>query len=219
MSRPNIITTNNRRARINNSIEVPVPTDISTTNTGTLSSFKYRDVGLILDVTPTVSVESGLVVMDTQLTTGSVLGSDPVRVGDTEFNRFTKREIRTNIGVKGAETVVIGGVISEDKSTIDKKVPFLGSVPVMGALFRNSRDVRTKSELITFITPYIIEKPADMYEVTKKQRDRIKAFELLESESIKNHLESVMKPEEPPKAETNKEKKRAEKQKTGRKKP
>ncbi len=198
MSRPNIITTNNRRAHLSNVFEVPVPTNISTTNTGTLSSFRYRDVGLILDVTPTVSVESGLVVMDTQLTTGSVLGSDPVRVGDTEFNRFTKREIRTNIGVKGGETVVIGGVISEDKSTVKKKVPFLGSIPVMGALFRNTREVRTKSELITFITPYIIEKPENMYEVTRMQRDRIKAFELLESDSIKNHLESVMMPKEVP---------------------
>lgn len=183
LSRPNLITANNRHAQINNSIETAIPGRISETQTGTLSEIQYRDVGLILDVTPSVSASNDAVVLSILLNTGNILEDSTVQIGDVEVPQFSKRLVQTNVRVVDGQTFVLAGVITEREAGLDERVPFLGHIPILGRFFTNTRDLYDKSELITFITPYVFEEPEQLEEITRRQEERVRVFEQLRLQS------------------------------------
>ena len=73
---------------------------------------------------------------------------------------ISKREVKTTITVPDRKTVVISGLIREDTTKIQSKVPFLGDIPLLGWLFRSSSDVRKRTNLLIFVTPRIVTDPA-----------------------------------------------------------
>jgi len=160
LSTPNLLTTDNTEASILVGEQVPFKTGsysgttggTTGTNTGFSSPFttiNREDVGIKLQVTPHIN-EGDSVVLDIEQEISSV-------VRNTEDGPVTsKREVKTQILSADGQTVVLGGLIKDDVLTSNSRVPVLGSVPVLGHLFRSQTSKKVKTNLLIFIRPTII---------------------------------------------------------------
>ena len=149
LSRPNVTTIQGREAIINVGQSIPVPTE-STTNSTTTTSFDYRDVGIILRYTPRVNFDGTITAtIHTEVST-------PEYVEEMNVYRFNTRSADTNVTVRDGEPMIIGGLIGAEESKSIKKIPILGDLPILGALFRNHSSSKTESELIIFLTAHVL---------------------------------------------------------------
>ena len=87
----------------------------------------------------------------------SLLGSSPVYAPNINI-----RSANTVVVTPNGQTVVIGGLISNTKSSADSKVPFLGDIPLLGQLFKASSKAESKTELLMFLTPHVVQAPAQL---------------------------------------------------------
>lgn len=117
LARPNITTIQGKEAVINIGSEVPVPT-VSTTNSTTTTSIKYREAGIILKCTPRVN-EDGIITVKVHTEVSS-----PMYVEDMKAYRFQKRSADTIVRLKDGQTMVIGGLIGSDEAKQMSKIPF-----------------------------------------------------------------------------------------------
>ena len=163
LSTPNIMVLDNEDAKIQVGQEVPVQSGTTISTGITTFNVTREDVGIILDITPQISENENVRLKIKQEIT-NVINKDP-NLGPT----LDKKSVETAVLAKNKQTIVIGGLI-DDKATIEtKKVPLLGDIPVLGSLFRNRSTDKTKSNLIVFITPYIIRERADYLAILKKK--------------------------------------------------
>ncbi|HEY4730663.1 MAG TPA: type II secretion system secretin GspD, partial [Myxococcales bacterium] len=122
-----------------------------------------QNVELRLRIKPQIN-ESDYVRLDVDEQTEEIASNDPV-LGPTT----AKRSAKTTVVAKDQETVVIGGLIQERTIRGVKKVPVLGSLPVLGWLFRNETSKKTKTNLLLFLTPYIIRDQADYRRIFERK--------------------------------------------------
>ena len=149
LSRPNITTIQGREAIINVGGEVPIPTQ-STTNSTTTTSFTYRDAGIILRCTPTINEDGSIrVIVNIEVST-------PQYVAAMGAYSFNKRAATTTVTLQDGEPMVIGGLIGKEEENSISKIPFLGDLPILGALFRNRHKSKSESELVIFLTAQVI---------------------------------------------------------------
>lgn len=149
LSRPNVTTIQGREAVINVGSSVPVPTT-STTNSTVTTSIEYRDAGIILKYTPRINADGTITAtIHTEVST-------PQYVADLKAYRFNTRSADTTVTVRDGEPMVIGGLIGAEESKSVSKIPFLGDLPILGALFRNHRNNKSESELIIFLTAHVL---------------------------------------------------------------
>jgi general secretion pathway protein D len=166
LANPRIRVRNRDKAKIHVGDKVPVITTTVAANVGISESVAYLDVGLRLDVEPTVhlnddiAIKIGLEVSSITQEIKSTNGTLVYRIGT--------RNAATTLRLKNGETQVLAGLIQkEDRSTQDK-VPGLGELPTIGRLFSSNRDQNTKTEVLLLITPYVMRNlerpPAPMLE-------------------------------------------------------
>lgn len=167
ISTPRLLTSDNEKASIMVGQVVALPQGFARdTETGRfdLTKFEYANVGLNLDITPRINSESKVtLVVDVE--TKSRLEENLY-----EFNIpvLTRRAAKTTITVADRETVVIGGLIREDKQRQESRVPILSEIPLIGKLFRSGKYVVNRTNLLIFITPYIIRDVESLGETTRK---------------------------------------------------
>lgn len=150
LSRPNVTTIQGHEATINVGSAVPVP-KVTTNNTATTTEIEYRDAGIILKYTPRINVDGTITaVIHTEVST-------PQYVSDLKAYRFNTRSADTTVTVRDGEPMVIGGLIGAEEAKSISKIPFLGDLPILGALFRNHRRSKSESELMIFLTAHVIE--------------------------------------------------------------
>lgn len=166
LARPRLLTLNNETAEISITKDEVVGFEQETTVTsGVQSTSKTfirstdlkltpEGVGIFLRVTPQINPDTGEITMvlnpKSSVTSTSTLDSSQA---DAEV-RTTKSIVR----VKDGDTVILGGIINKDKTVINKKVPFFGDIPILGALFRHkNQEKNLDRELIVFITPHIVK--------------------------------------------------------------
>ncbi len=174
LSRPSILTRSNQQATILVGQQVPL-LETSTTNNNSnniTSTINYRDVGIILRVTPFITAE-GLVEMivspeisSLSATTVSIPGSGNAPVID-------RRSADTVVVTPSDRTIVIGGLISSQKNDTANKVPILGDIPLIGNAFKRKRRDDTKTELLIFLTPHVIMNPEDLAKVSDNERANV----------------------------------------------
>jgi type II secretory pathway component GspD/PulD (secretin) len=95
---------------------------------------------------------------------------------DLEVQILTKREATTTVTVRDGQTIVIGGLISDQYELRENKVPILGDIPLLGLLFRSEFEETTKTELLIVLTPHVITSPAEearVREITEAEIDRL----------------------------------------------
>ncbi|WP_417683559.1 secretin N-terminal domain-containing protein [Pseudidiomarina aquimaris] len=148
-----------------------IPTVGSTTFTDDLQSqtqsVEYRKTGVQLNVTPTINAQ-GLVVLQIDQTISNTSPTGPSVGGNPSI---FERSIKTEVIAQSGQTVLLGGLISENNSSGDSKVPLLGDVPILGNLFKSESESSEKTELVIFITPRIIERTEQWEEIRKTIAD------------------------------------------------
>jgi len=173
LSTPNILTSDNKEAEIFVGQNVPFITGTNLSSTGlSQQSVERKDVGIALKITPQIS-EGEYVKLDiyqeisavvpTAVSSGTVNASDLVT---------TKRSAKTSVVVKDKDTVVIGGLIQDQETETENKVPLLGDIPGLGWLFKTKSKQRTKTNLLIVLTPRIIRGAEEMAEVTGAQKQK-----------------------------------------------
>lgn len=150
LARPNITTIQGKEAVINIGSEVPVPT-VSTTNSTTTTSIKYREAGIILKCTPRVN-EDGIITVKVHTEVSS-----PMYVEDMKAYRFQKRSADTIVRLKDGQTMVIGGLIGSDEAKQMSKIPFLGDIPILGNLFKHIQKSKSDTEVMIFLTAHEVD--------------------------------------------------------------
>ncbi len=183
LSTPSIITLDNQESEIIVGQNVPFRTGQSTvTGDGTTNPFttiERRDIGLTLKVTPTISAD-GLVRLVVEQTTENI-GDSVESASDIITN---KREIKTTVLADDGETIVLGGLITDNVQINKSKVPLLGDIPFLGRLFSSESERRVKRNLLVFLRPTIMlgkseaiaatdEKFNSLWEVNLDIRDKL----------------------------------------------
>ncbi len=175
LSAPNIMTTDNEEAEIVVGQNVPFIASRSTSETNLSNVFatvQRQDVGITLRITPQIS-EGDVVRLNIHQEVSAIVPNaqlDPNLVGPTT----TVRSADTTVTVKDGQTVVIGGMIADNISNSESKIPFLGDVPVIGHLFRINQESRNKINLLAFLTPHIIRDEHDAEAISLERRRAIK---------------------------------------------
>jgi len=146
VSNPRVITANQKEATIKQGVEIPYQEASSSGAT----SVSFKEAVLSLKVTPHITPDDR-VIMDLDVTKDSV---GQIYAGVPSID---KREVKTQVLVDNGETVVLGGIYEQTRSHEVDKVPLLGDIPFLGALFRQTRNVDSKVELLIFVTPKILK--------------------------------------------------------------
>jgi general secretion pathway protein D len=171
LSRPYVLTRNNRMATITVADEVPIPTGSTTVAGQTQVTFDYRnDIGIVLDVTPSIN-EDGLVNMIVSPKITTQKGKVQISEG-LEAEEFSTRSASTRVAVHDAQTIVIGGLIQDQTNNTIRKVPVLGDIPLVGNLFKRTIVSKAKTELLIFLTPYVAKEPKDLTELSSAEEQR-----------------------------------------------
>ena len=147
LSKPRLITQNNEKATVKQGTKIPVQTIVNNT-----ISVQFVDAVLQLEVTPQITAE-GTIFMDVKVTNDQIDQSIPRVEG---IPAIDTQEADTRVLISDGATVVIGGIIVSQQRTSVDQVPLLGSVPVIGNLFKHTTISSTSSELLFFLTPRII---------------------------------------------------------------
>ncbi len=157
ISTPRVITANQKEALIEQGVEIPFQESSSSGATTT----QFKKAVLSLRVTPQITPDNR-VIMDLVVNQDSVGEIVPSATGGFVPSIDT-REVITQVLVNDGETVVLGGIYETETRETFQKVPVLGDIPYLGALFRNSERVSNKSELLIFITPKILREGSSLY--------------------------------------------------------
>ena len=187
LSRPAVLARNNETATITIGQEVPFIRNSRITDDGqTINTIEYDDIGIILEVTPHIGA-GGLVEMEV-IPEISTLTAETVPISNTvDAPVIAKRSAQTRVAVMDGKTVVIGGLMEDQTTQSVEKVPILGSIPVLGFFFRRTIDSKSKTELLIFLTPYVVRQSEDLDALTMAEQNRTElAPEILdESRRIK----------------------------------
>jgi general secretion pathway protein D len=170
LSRPSVMARNNQVATITIGQEVPFIRNSRVTDTGqVINTIEYDDIGIILQVTPHITPDN-LVEMDVSPEI-STLTSETVPITDTVNARvIAKRSASTRVVVASGKTVAIGGLMEDQFTESVSKVPLLGDIPLLGALFRRTVREKSKTELLIFLTPTVVRSMADLQNTTTAER-------------------------------------------------
>ncbi len=177
LSAPNLVTTDNEEAEIVVGRNVPFVASRATSSSNLENLFttiERHDVGITLRLTPQVTADDFVhltifeEVSDLDPIPDPAVG-DPNLVGPTT----TVRSASTVVGARNGQTVVIGGLLADTVRTSERSVPFLGDIPVLGALFRRDDKRRIKTNLLVFLTPHVIGGDQAMADNSIRQRDRM----------------------------------------------
>ncbi|MGM9570198.1 MAG: type II secretion system protein GspD [Phascolarctobacterium sp.] len=151
LAKPRIITIPGREASIFIGDHIPVQTEKHDSG-GYYTATEYLDAGIKLQYLPLISQDGKMVTakVHTEVST-------PVLISELKNYRITSRTADTNVRMFSGQTLVIGGLISEEEQNTLQKIPFLGDLPLLGKLFSNRTKQHTKVEVVLLLTPHITE--------------------------------------------------------------
>jgi general secretion pathway protein D len=190
ISSPHVLASNNKEARIQIGQSQPILTNTYTT-TGTSTAgvvegtIEYKDIGIILTVTPRIS-DGKLVTLDISVESSTVGKTALGNLADVPY--FPKKTAKTTLSIMERQTVVIGGLIEERKETIKTGIPYLSKIPILGALFGYHTNALNKTETVLFLTPHVIGDMGDSQRVTDEFREKVYSIQK-ELEKKKKDLE------------------------------
>ena len=180
LSTPSIMTMDNEQASIIVGQEIPITTGetLSMNNSNPFRTVQRQEVGVKLTVTPQIN-EGNAVKLVINQEVSSVVG--PITAAATDLIT-SKRQIQTTVLVEDGDTIVLGGLIDDDVQEIEKKIPILGDIPLVGRLFKSTSTSRSKRNLIVFMRPTIIRDTASVREVSNRKYNYFQAIQ----ENLKN---------------------------------
>jgi type II secretory pathway component GspD/PulD (secretin) len=182
LANPKVLTSDGHTAKIELIEEIPYTSSsiASTAGTTITTTLSFREAGIKLDVTPHISVGGvvALSIKTEQSFQTSTVAGQPV---------IDSRKAETDLLVKDGETIVIGGLKKRNTTTTVDSFPFLGKIPFLGVLFRKSVKSITDSELLIFVSPYIVTEA----KLTPAEKKSLESIERLKKEPEEKKLESL----------------------------
>lgn len=193
LSNPQLLVSNNQNASIQVGENVAIVQGVERTPQGnTRSDVKRQDVGVIVDVTPTISAD-GFVRMEIKPEISQVSGKTTQISEDFVAPIIDKRTLDTIVTVKDGQSIVIGGLLQTNDMARDTKVPGLGDIPLLGNLFRSNDKNNTKTELMVILTPRVIPgQDADWEGRIERMNDKM-INRLQDPTRVKEYLNEVKK--------------------------
>jgi general secretion pathway protein D len=194
ISTPQLMTLDNEEASVVVAENIPFSTRVDEGTAVTdraIQSLEYRDVGVTLKVTPQINEErfvklkiyqeiSRVISENTQVSPSQVVLAPTT----------TKRTAETNVQVRDGQTVVIAGLMGDNVDVSTTKVPCLGDIPILGWLFKSESRNTTRTNLLIFITPYIVATPEEAEEIYRRKSSYM-------DELTRSKTEQDVQPEEP----------------------
>jgi len=156
ISQPSIITANQKEAVISQGTEIPYQ-EASSSGASTIT---FKPALLELKVTPLITPDNRL-ILDISVKKDRV-GQVVVTAGGVNVPAIDTSQLTTTVFIGDGQTVVLGGILETERRENEKKVPFLGDVPVLGHLFKSTGKVNNKDELLIFVTPKILREGASV---------------------------------------------------------
>ena len=173
LSTPSITTLDNEAAEIVVGQNVPFRTGTFTGNGQTQNTIERRDVGITMRVVPRVN-QGDVIQLDISQEVSSLATAAVAGAADIVTNR---RSIKTTVLADNGGTIVLGGLITDDRTTNRSEVPGLGKLPIIGGLFRSKAESARKQTLFVFLRPTILRNRADVASVSTNRFQRLKAIE------------------------------------------
>jgi general secretion pathway protein D len=168
LSTPSLLVLNNKNATINVGDQIPI-TNVGSINNGgginngTISSTRFIQTGVQVDITPRVN-PGGLVYMEVS----QDVSNPGTPSANSDVPPIASRQLNTEIAVQSGNTIVMGGLISENDQFSRSGFPVLSKIPVLGNVFGSKNQSATRTELMLLITPTVIENPEQARKVTEE---------------------------------------------------
>jgi len=177
VSSPSLMVLDNHTATMSVGDQIPVLSSIIDSNIGstTTSTVQYRDTGVNLAVTPSVNA-GNLVTMQLD----QVMTDQSPSTGANNQPIFMQRQISSKVAVRSGETIVLGGLIKDNRTSGKAGVPLLKDVPLFGSLFSNTNNTGKRTELLVVITPKVVRTDPEIREVSTDLRDRLRGLNIIE---------------------------------------
>ncbi|WP_439817107.1 secretin N-terminal domain-containing protein [Zavarzinia sp. CC-PAN008] len=173
LSTPRLVARSGGEAKISVGQEVPIITS-SSQNTASdntiLQQVEYRNTGVILTIKPVVHSRDRVDLEISQ----EVSAAQANDTSDISSPLIQNRSVSTRLSLRDGATVLLGGLIQENRSSLRTGVPVLQDIPGLGAFFRNDSVGKERTELLVFITPYVINSPDDAAAITTNFRNRLR---------------------------------------------
>jgi len=199
LSTPQIMTLDNEDAEINVGENVPYITQQQSSTTSTAvnyNTYEYKDVGVIMDITPHINQENFIrlkISLQSTKLTSAATSTTPTTL---------KRTAKTTTVVKDNETIVMGGLVGDSTEDDVYRVPLLGDIPFLGWLFRTHSNTREKTNMYVFLTPHIVRTKQDADKIYQGKRGEM--GEVVEGIIKLNEKTLEQKPQSEPKPAENK---------------
>jgi len=180
ISRPTVFTSNNKKAIIASGQEVPVPVStLSNVNSGLVqnnvasvsSSIEYKKVVLQLEVVPLINNEKE-VSLDILQKIDSIVPGGNVNISGNSVPTIDTRYIRTNVSAGNGSTIILGGLIEDQKQKSYEGFPYLSRIPLLGAAFRSTATGKQRRELIILMCPEVTLTKLDLYRLRQKWENK-----------------------------------------------
>jgi type II secretory pathway component GspD/PulD (secretin) len=191
-----VFTSNNKKAIIASGTEIPVPVSTLSSlqptvggspgivnNFGTQSSIQFKKVALQLEVVPLINSEKE-VTLDILQKLDSV--ADSTNIDGNLIPNIATRYIKTTVSAPNCSTIVLGGLITDNKRKNKTGIPLLSRIPVIGGLFRNTAEVNNRTELIVLLRPEVALTKLDIYRLRQKTEDKMHYGPELEQDDCPN---------------------------------
>lgn len=173
LSSPSLMVLDNRSAQLRVGDQVPIRTSeftsVASDGERVVSTIQFRDTGVLLTVTPRVNA-GGLVTLDVVQEVSDVSRTTS---SDIDSPTISNREIRSTVAVRSGETIVLGGLIRENRLDADTGVPFLKDIPVLGRAFASTERSLRRTELIVLLTPRVARDQQSARAITNEFRNRL----------------------------------------------
>jgi general secretion pathway protein D len=185
LASPIIMTADNKEAKIDVSEERYFYKGTSyigysgTSGQQAVPNVESRKVGLTLTVTPRINAKK-FVVMEIAQKIENVSGSQTIAdVGGSgsanEWPIVASREMNANVSVRSGETIILGGLVENSTSQDTSMIPWIGKIPILGIPFRSSSDKNKRSEIVVFITPYVLDSPEEIEAESARRKNSLSA--------------------------------------------
>ena len=187
LSTPTIVTLDNEEAKILVGSNIPFitgsATGVASSTSNPFQTIQRQDIGITLNVKPRINQQQSIILEIEQtvesITTAAVATADIIT---------NKRNIKTSVRLDSRQVLVLGGLMSDEITQNQTKVPLLGDIPVLGRLFRSTGVETKKTNLLVFIHPIILSEPAEIDRLSRGYYDRVRT---LQRQFNQNKAESV----------------------------
>ena len=154
LQRPRVFTSDNKEAKFFAGQDVTFQTGSTANEQGTTTSFEQEAIGIGLNVRPRITKERNVAmeieILLSNIASTALVNSNPV---------VNRRQTTTTVTVKNNQTIVLSGIRREDDTDVERKVPLLGDIPLLGAVFTSTEKAKSLVELVMFITPVVVDNP------------------------------------------------------------